>query len=70
MKRVAAESGVVRVPVVVEPVPVQHHLAIVLIEVRHVVVPDECIECHLYHCRSKHKLISGVVLYFISHLIQ
>lgn len=49
MKRVATESGVVRVPVVVEPVPVQHHLVVVLVEIRHVVVPDECIECHLCH---------------------
>ncbi len=40
-----AERGIVAVPVVVEPVPVQHHLAIVLDEVRHVqvavAVPDD-----------------------------
>lgn len=49
MKRVATERGVVRVPVVVEPVPVQHDLVIVLDEVRHVVVLDERIERHLCH---------------------
>jgi len=39
MKRVAeAEGGVVGVPVVVQPVPVQHHLVAVLVEVRDVEV--------------------------------
>ena len=49
MKRVETERGVVGVPVVVEPVPVQHHLATVLDEIRHVVVLNERIECHLCH---------------------
>jgi hypothetical protein len=49
MKRVATKTGVVRVPVVVEPVPVQHDLSIVLDEIRHVIVLNEHIECHLCH---------------------
>jgi hypothetical protein len=49
MKRVATERWVVRVPVVVEMIPVQNHLVVVLDEVRHVVVLDERIECHLCH---------------------
>lgn len=53
MKKVATESWIVRVPVVVEMVPVQHHLAVVLDEIRHAVVLDECIECHLCHHPSK-----------------
>jgi hypothetical protein len=50
MKRVAeTERRIVRVPVVVEIVPVQNHLVVVLDEVRHTVVLNERIECHLFH---------------------
>ena len=49
MKRFATERRVVRIPVVVEMVPVQNHLATVLDEVRHIVALDECTECHLCH---------------------
>jgi hypothetical protein len=54
MKRVAeTESRVVRVPVVVQPVPVHHDLAIVLVQVRDVevavLVLYERMECHLCH---------------------
>ncbi len=42
------------VPVVVEPVPVQHHLPVVLDEVRDVLVAvavqHVCTECRLCHC--------------------
>lgn len=49
MKKVATERRVVRVPVVVEMVPIQHHLVVVLDEIRDVVILDERIECHLFH---------------------
>jgi hypothetical protein len=38
MRFAEAESGVAGVPVVVQPVPVQHHLVAVLVEVRDVEV--------------------------------
>jgi len=39
MKRVAeAECGIVGVPVVVQPVPVHHYLATVLVEIRDIEV--------------------------------
>ena len=42
MKRVAeAECGVVGVPVVVQPVPVHHDLATVLVEIRDIQVAVE-----------------------------
>ena len=48
-----AEGRVVAVPVVVEPVPVHHHLAAVLVEIRDVevavAVHDQCTECLPYH---------------------
>ncbi len=55
MKRVAeTKRRVVRVPVVVEPVPVQLDLVAVLDEVRDVevavAVQHERTECRLYHC--------------------
>jgi len=49
MKRFATKRRVVRIPVVVEMIPVLHHLAIVLDEVRDTVVLYECIECRLFH---------------------
>lgn len=49
MKRVATETGVVRVPVVVEMVPIEHHLVVILDEVRDVVVLNERIKFHLLH---------------------
>lgn len=48
-----AQSGVVVVPVVVKPVPVHHHLVVVLVEIRDVEVTVavlyERIKCHLCH---------------------
>ena len=48
-----AESRIVVVPVIVEPVPVQHDLPVVLDEVRGVqvaiAVPNECTEFHPCH---------------------
>ena len=66
MKRVVAQSRVVRVPVVVEMIPVQNHLAIVLDEIRHVVVLDERIEYHLCHHPLKF-FWNSLGLNFISH---
>lgn len=63
MKKVATESRIVRVPVVVEMVPIQHHLVVVLDEIRHVVVLNERIECRLCHHPSK---IFRVEYYFAS----
>ena len=52
-----AQRGVVGVPVVVEPVPVHHHLVTVLNEVRHVevaiAVPNDYIKHHPYHYSLK-----------------
>ena len=48
MKRIATETRIVRI-VVVEMVPIEHHLVVVLNEIRHLVVLNECIECHLFH---------------------
>ncbi|MCX6752524.1 MAG: four helix bundle protein [Candidatus Nomurabacteria bacterium] len=41
MKRVATKSRIVRVPIVVEMVPIEHHLVVILDEIRHVVVLNE-----------------------------
>ena len=63
MKRVAdASEPPVVIPVVVVAVDV--HVALVIPAVERGIV---CIEYHLFHCRLEHKLISKVVLYFISH---
>jgi hypothetical protein len=47
------ERGLVAVPVIVEPVPVQVHLAVVLDEIRHVevaiAIPNERAVRHPYH---------------------
>jgi hypothetical protein len=52
-KSCEAERGIVLVPVVVEPVPVQLDLTVVLNEIRGVeviiVVPNECAECLPFH---------------------
>src|SRR3989338_1035303 len=49
-----ASGRVVVVPVVVEPVPVHHHLATVLYEVRDVEVAvavlHDCTKCRPFHC--------------------
>ena len=64
MKRVATETGVVRVPVVIKMVPVEYNLAIVLDEIRHVVVLNESIECHLCHCRfNNYFLVYHIMIY-------
>ena len=63
MKRVAdASEPPVVIPVVVVAVDV--HVALVIPAVERGIV---CIEYHLFHCQLEHKLISKVVLYFISH---
>ena len=49
MKRVATKTDIVGVEVVVEMVPVLHHLVVILDEVRDVVVLNECIEYRLCH---------------------
>ena len=47
MKIVATETGIVHVEVVVEMVPVENHLVVILDEVRNVIVLNERIECLL-----------------------
>ena len=66
MKRVATETGVVRIEVVVEMIPVEHHLVVILDEVRDIVVLNECIECHLFH-HPLNFFLKSLGLNFISH---
>jgi hypothetical protein len=49
MEKVATETVIVGVEVVVNVIPVQNHLVAVLDEIRHVVVLHESIECHPFH---------------------
>ena len=49
MKKVTTERGVVHVPIVVEPVPIEHDFVTVLDEIRDIVVLNERIKCHLCH---------------------
>ncbi len=69
MKRVATQGRVVRIEVVVEMVPIQHHLVVILDEVRHVLALNERIECHLCH-HPLNFFLKSSGLKFISHFIQ
>jgi hypothetical protein len=62
-----AQSRVVVVPVIVEPVPVHHHLAVVLDEVRNVEVAIAVLHKYTQHLPYHHPSSTlGVVSYSVS----
>jgi len=67
-KSCEAESRVAGVPVVVEPVPVEHNLAIVLDEIRGVLVaigfPYDCIKCHPCHHHPRSITLGAIVEFY------